>query len=364
MIELDGSYGEGGGALVRTALALSTLTGQEFKVTNIRSGRKDPGLKAQHLQAINALKQICDAKTNAIELGSTELYFRPGKIKSGNYSIDIGTAGSISLLLQALIVPCMVAPSKITLKITGGTCGKWQASVDYLQHVLLPHLRRFVEKIELKIIKRGYYPQGGGEVLLEISPKFKRKDFPDADSLLTEISFKTPLLKLLKQGNLEQIRGIVNVSSELEQKEVGERMSKAAEVKLQKYDVPVTIAVQYAKSLSTGGEIVLWAVFSDNGDIDDHNPIILGADALVEKSKTSEEIGQEAAAALAREIDSGMTVDKHLADQLIIFMALLPNSIIIAKEASDHLHTNIYVAEKFCPIKFRVEGEKISVDKI
>ncbi|MDP3733601.1 MAG: RNA 3'-terminal phosphate cyclase, partial [Nanoarchaeota archaeon] len=156
MIELDGSYGEGGGALIRTALALSTITGTEFKVSNIRSGRKDPGLKAQHLQAINALKQICNAQTNEIELGSTALHFKPGIIKGGNYTIDIGTAGSISLLLQALIVPCMVAPSKVTLKITGGTCGKWQASVDYLQHVLLPYLRRFVEKIELKILKQGY----------------------------------------------------------------------------------------------------------------------------------------------------------------------------------------------------------------
>lgn len=364
MIELDGSYGEGGGALVRTALALSTLTGKEFKVRNIRAGRKDSGLKAQHLQAINALKKICDAKTNEIELGSTELHFKPGTIKGGNYTINIGTAGSISLLLQALILPCMVAPSKITLKITGGTCGKWQASVDYLQHVLLPHLRRFVEKIELKIIRRGYYPQGGGEVILEIVSKIKQKDFPDCDSLLTEIQSTTPLIKILNQGNVEQIRGMVNVSSDLESKEVGERIQKAAAAKLRKYAVPVTVAVQYAKSLSTGGEIVLWAVFSNDGEIEEYNPIILGADALVEKSKTSEQIGQEAAAALMQAIDSEMVVDKHLADQLIMFMALLPQSTFRAKEASDHLHTNIYVAEKFLPIKFKIEGEKVSVNII
>lgn len=363
MIELDGSYSEGGGALVRTALALSTLTGKEFIVSNIRSGRKDPGLKAQHLQAINALKQICNAKTNEIELGSTKLHFKPDIIKSGNYTIDIGTAGSISLLLQALILPCMVAPSKITLKISGGTCGKWQASVDYLQHVLLPYLRRFVDKIDLKIIKRGYYPKGGGEVVLEINPRFKQKDFPTADVLLTTLQ-TTPVINLLQQGTLEQIRGIVNVSADLEQKEVGERIQKAAAAKLQKYAVPVTIVVQYAKSLSTGGEIVLWAVFSNDGEIDDHNPIIIGADTLIEKSKTSEEIGQEAATVLMQEIDSKMVVDKHLADQLIIFMALLPDSVIIAKEITDHLHTNIYVAEKFLPVKFKIEGEKINVDKI
>lgn len=363
MIELDGSYGEGGGALVRTALALSALTRQEFKVTNIRSGRKDPGLKAQHLQAIKALKQICAATTNDIELGSTELHFQPGKINSGTYTIDIGTAGSISLLLQALIVPCLVAPGKITLKITGGTCGKWQASVDYLQQVLLPYLRRFVNKIDLKIIKRGYYPKGGGEVVLEIVPRFANNDFPTIDALLNALH-TVPAINLRQQGTLEQIRGIVNISSDLEQKEVGERIQKATAAKLQKYHIPITIAIQYAKSLSTGGEIVLWAVFSNDGEIENYNPIILGADALVEKNKTSEEIGQEAATTLITEIDAGMVVDKHLADQLIIFMALLPQSTIRAKEASDHLHTNIYVAEKFLPIKFKIEEEKISVTKI
>ncbi|MFH1275891.1 MAG: RNA 3'-terminal phosphate cyclase, partial [Candidatus Woesearchaeota archaeon] len=164
MITLNGSFGEGGGALVRTALALSTLTGQEFKVDKIRSGRPNPGLKAQHLQAINALKQICNAETNEIKIGTTDLYYKPGKIKAGIYNIDIGTAGSISLLLQALILPCMFAPGKVTLNVTGGTCGKWQAPVEYLQNVLLPYLKKFVEKIEIKIIKRGYFPVGGGQV--------------------------------------------------------------------------------------------------------------------------------------------------------------------------------------------------------
>ncbi|MBI2145928.1 hypothetical protein HYU22_01140 [Candidatus Woesearchaeota archaeon] len=120
MIELDGSHQEGGGALVRVALAFSALTGQGFKVTNIRAGRKDPGLKAQHLEAIKALQQICHATINNVKLGSTELQFTPGKMKSGTYEIDIGTAGSITLLLQALILPSMIAPGKMAFAITGG----------------------------------------------------------------------------------------------------------------------------------------------------------------------------------------------------------------------------------------------------
>ncbi|MBI2666782.1 hypothetical protein HYX13_04170 [Candidatus Woesearchaeota archaeon] len=182
MITLDGSFGEGGGSLVRVALALSVFTGQSFEIKNIRSGRPQPGLKAQHLEAIQGLKRICNAQTNEkspegffkvsgsegiakkneasnpetneIHLGSTELRFIPGKLKQGTFIIDIGTAGSISLLLQAIILPCLFAPGRITLKITGGTCGKWQASVDYLQNILLPQLHKFVEKIELKILRR------------------------------------------------------------------------------------------------------------------------------------------------------------------------------------------------------------------
>ncbi len=153
MIKLDGNYGEGGGSLVRVALALSTLTGKEFQVKNIRSGRSKSGLKAQHLAAVNALKEICNAETNEIKVGSTELDFKPGKIKKGIFKIDIGTAGSISLLLQALTLPCLFASGKVTLKVKGGTCGLGQASVDYLQNVLLPHLIRFVDKIELKFLK-------------------------------------------------------------------------------------------------------------------------------------------------------------------------------------------------------------------
>ena len=144
MLTLDGSFGEGGGALVRTALALSMFTGRPFRITNIRAKRKQPGLKAQHLRAIEALKTMAPGtKTSNIELGSEEFWFHPGIIKSGQYSFDIKTAGSISLFLQAILLPALFAPGKITLIVKGGTCGKWQASVDFLQQILLPNLQRF-----------------------------------------------------------------------------------------------------------------------------------------------------------------------------------------------------------------------------
>ena len=359
MIELDGSYLEGGGALVRVALALSALTGQEFKVNNIRSGRAESGLKAQHLQAITALKKIGNAETNHLEIGSTELHFIPGKIQKGTYEIDIGTAGSIVLLLQALILPCLFAPGKITLKVKGGTCGKGQAPVEALQNILLPQLQRFVQKMELKVLKQGYYPKGGGEVQLEISPKNTAVSLP----LLYQELASTPIFNLTRPGTLEQIRGIINCSTDLTEKKIAERIQHSAKMALKRYTVPVTIRMNYNQTLSTGGDIVLWAVFSHGQEVSSINPIILGSDAYLEKNKSSEQIGQEAAERLKKEIDSDAAVDRHVADQLIPFMALLPGSAIRASEITDHTRTNIYIAEQFLPVKFNILGNKISVQK-
>ncbi len=363
MIILDGSYGEGGGALTRTALALSALTNQEFKVTNIRAGRKDSGLKAQHLTAIKTLKEFCRAETSNIDIGSTELHFKPGKIKKGIYDIDIGTAGSITLLLQALILPSLFAPGKVTFNITGGTCGKWQASVDYLQNILLPYLHRFVEKIELKVLKRGYYPKGQGLIRLEISPRFNIHRYESFSALADELPFKVSKIQLLEQGKLEQIRGIVNVSAELQEKEVGERIKNAIVGSLKQYSVPINIRVEYAKAESIGGEALVWGVFSTDGKVDYDNPIILVGDALVEKNKSSEEIGKEAADELKRQIDAGAAVDHHLVDQLIQFMGLLPGSKIKAGEVSKHAETNMYIVEKFLPVGFKVEKNMVSVEE-
>ncbi len=348
MIILDGSEGEGGGAMVRVALALSTYTKQEFKITNIRAGREQGGLKAQHVAAIKALKKICNAETNDVEIGATELHYKPGKVKPGRYEFDIGTAGSITLFLQAIILPSLFAPGKITLTVKGGTSGKWQASVDYLQQILLPQLKRFVDKIELKILKRGYYPEGGGEIILEISPR-KQKE-----KTISVITLDTP-------GKLEQIKGVINASASLQEQHVAERIHQAAEAGLRKYQVPINIRVEYAQTKSIGGEIVLWAVFSNNSLIDQLNPIILGGDALLEKGKRSEEVAKEAVEELSLEIDRNAAVDHHLADQLIPFMGLLPGSKIKVQEVTSHTQTNIDIVEQFLPVKFEVKNNFIEV---
>ncbi len=363
MIDIDGSYGEGGGALVRTGLALSVLTGEGVRFSNVRAGRPKPGLKAQHLTIVKALVEMCDAKTSDVELGTEQFWFVPRKLKKGTYHFDIGTAGSISLFLQGVLLPCLFATGKITLNIRGGTCGKWQASVDYIQNLLFPQLRRFVDKIDLKVLKRGYYPKGGGEICVEISPRFSLVKCGSLEVLLEELQVKVAKIKLLEQGTLEQVRGIVNLSTLLEENDVGERVQRAASVGVSSLKVPVTIQVGYARSLSVGGEVLLWGVFSSDGRVDFDNPVMLGSSALLEKGKKAEEVGREAGEKLREEVFSEGAVDHFLADQLIPFMGLLVGSSIKASSVSDHTTSNIYVVEKFLNVGFSVKGQTIAVSQ-
>src|SRR3989344_4469987 len=221
MIILEGSHGEGGGQIIRTALALSTITGKPFEIDNIRKGRCVSGLKHEHLSCIKALQDMCDAKVEGAELGSHKISFVPGKIKKGTYSIDIGTAGSITLLMQSLMIPSFFANGKVRFRIKGGTDVKWSQPVDYFNHVFLPHLRKYAE-IDSKIEKRGYYPKGGGMVDISIKPK---KDY----SLNNK---DIPKIELIEQGKLIQIKGISHASIDLEKGQVAERQASSSKMML------------------------------------------------------------------------------------------------------------------------------------
>ena len=343
MIELDGNYGESGGQIVRTALALSTITQKPFEVTNIRKGRPKPGLKAQHLFCVKALEELCNAKVGYAELGSTKLRYLPEKIKGKTISIDIGTAGSITLLLQSLLIPSLFA--KTRLKITGGTDVSWSPQFDYFNNVILPQLRKYAD-IECSLLKRGYYPKGNGKVDIKIKPKFTLETINEA-----------PSIDLTEQHDLMQIKGVSHASTDLQNANVAERQAKAAKLFLNKLNCPIHIQTQYQDTLSTGSGITLWAIFSkDTEDIDFNNPIRLGADVLGEKSKRAEDVGKEAAENLLKEIDSKAPVDSHLADSLIPFLALFGGKIKVSS-ITDHTLTNIYVCEQFLDKKFKIDKE-------
>ncbi len=354
MIEIDGSFGEGGGQIARTALALSTLTGKPFRIFDIRKNRPEPGLKAQHLTAVDALRQICDAKTNEVAVGSTELRYIPGKIRGGAFSFDIGTAGSISLLLQALLPPVMFGPKKTTITITGGTCGKWQTPVEYFQSVLLPQVQRFCKQITCTMTKRGYYPKGGGSVTLDVKPLLSLKNYDTFDTFLFDLRTKVKPFALREQGELMQIKGVSHAAQELAPRQVAERQADVARMMLQGR-CATDIQAEYQNTLSAGSGITLWARFN----LRDELHTILGADVLGGLGKRSEDVGREAAEQLISMIDARATVDGWMADQILPFMALAFGSV-VAPAISDHSRTNMDVIEKFLPIRFKLDQNVIS----
>ncbi len=361
MIRIDGAYLEGGGQIARTALALSTITQKPFEIYDIRKGRKDSGLKSQHLYCVKSLKELCDAVAEGDELNSTDLKYFPRKITAKNLDIDIETAGSITLLLQALLLPSMFVSKPITIKITGGTDVKWSMPFDYFNNVLLPQLQRFA-KIEAKLLKRGYYPKGNGKVEVKINPNYKLNNFENFNEFHENLKKEVNPYNLTEQHNLIQIKGISHASKNLEQSRIAERQVHSAQSLLgKKFNVPIKISSEYQDTLSAGSGITLWAIFSKNKeDIDENNPIRLGADALGEQGKKAESVGEEAAKNLIKEIESKAPVDKHLADQLLPFMALAGNSKIKVSEITNHCRTNIYAVQQFLGEIFKVdENEKI-----
>ncbi|AJF62147.1 TPA: RNA 3'-terminal phosphate cyclase [Candidatus Woesearchaeota archaeon] len=355
MIEIDGSYLEGGGQIVRTALALSTLTGRPFKVKDIRKGRPKSGLKNQHLTAIKTLAGMCNAEVKGAEPGSGFLEYYPEKIDFRNLNIDIGTAGSITLLLQAVLPVCLFADRKMKIQVKGGTDTEHSMPVDYFINVLVPHLRRYAD-FEITLEKRGYYPKGGGRLTIRLAPKHElgKKGFSEILSQL-----RGNPIKITEQSRLVAVFGVSHASKDLMKANVAERQAKSAKFLLGKYDASAKISVQYSDTLSAGSGITLWAMFSDRDEMDFSDPVILGADSLGERGKKAENVGMEAAERLARQIDSNAPVDKYLADQLLPYLAFSGGEIKVS-EITEHAKTNMHVIEKFLDVKFKTKQNIIS----
>ncbi|MBS3124986.1 RNA 3'-terminal phosphate cyclase [Candidatus Woesearchaeota archaeon] len=352
MISIDGA--EGGGQMLRTALSLSALTGKAFRIKNIRARRNDPGLKPQHLACIRAVSEVCNGYAEGAEENSADLLFVPRKLAVKNVEVDIGTAGSVTLLLQALLLPCMFGHKSHTLTITGGTDTAWSMPIDYFANVVVPQLSR-VCGLEVKVLKRGYYPAGGGKVQVVVKPQFSLKKTGSFEGLLEKLKEKS--LLLTKQGTLMRIKGVSHASKDLMEARVAERTAAAAKQELINCNVPIDCSFEYANTESTGSGITLWAIYSlKDGDIDSQNPVRVGADALGEAGKKSEVVGKEAAQSLRKEMIA--PVDSHLADNLIPLLALCGTEMEVSKMSS-HALTNIQVAKAFLGDCLEVKGKRI-----
>lgn len=320
-MKLDGSYGEGGGQILRTAVALSAVTGKPLEINNIRRARPKPGMAAQHVKAVESLAKICDAKLEGCSLGSTHLSFKPGKIKAGNYEIDIGTAGSISLFLQCLMPACMHAPGTIIIKITGGTDVLWSPTIDYLRFVTLRALSRMGYEYELGIIRRGYYPRGEGCVEAFIHP-----------SILKKADFDKNTCSLVKG---------ISHSSGLPA-HVVERQASAARNMLRQKGYEAEISLETNNYASVGSGITLWCG-------------TMGGSALGKPGLRAEKVGEGAAEAMLAELSCGAGVDIYLADQLIPYLALAGGGSFTTRMITMHTKTNIWVTEQFLDVKFKIE---------
>ena len=327
MLHLDGAYGEGGGQLVRTSLSLAALLGEPVHLTDIRAGRAQPGLRPQHLTGVMALARITRAEVEGATLGSRELVFKPRTIQGGSYFFDVaektGSAGSVTLVAQALLPPLLAAREPATLTIRGGTHVAWSPPAHYLIHVFFPALAEMGADVSLTLTRWGWYPRGGGEVRLTVKPQsnlvapcqWLEPPVPAAFQALSAAS-RVPYHVIQRQGKRLQER----LGSEL------------------------PVAAIEAESLDPGSFVFIFGPHA-------------GFHALGARGKPAEKVADEAVEEFLSFTKRQAALDRHLADQVLLYLARAAGpSAFTTGEITSHLLTNLWVIEEFLGPIFQVRG--------
>nr|WP_276517952.1 RNA 3'-terminal phosphate cyclase [Acinetobacter dispersus] len=323
-IQIDGSQGEGGGQILRTALALSMITGQAFELINIRAGRKKPGLMRQHLVCVQASQNISQAYVEGAELHSQRLYFAPQHVQSGKYQFQIGSAGSTTLVLQTLLPALLLQNEASELKISGGTHNPLAPTADFIEHCFLPALEKLGIEVEFKLNKAGFFPIGAGEIQIMIQPWQHRNK-----------------LSLLDRGTLQSTEAYAAVLNLSEEAQIAQRELATLNKRLN-LDTQQQF---HLNGISQGNTMYVKVAYMHHIQL---------FTALGEMRKSAEQIANHLAEQVKQYIKSNAAIDEYLADQLLLPLALGQGGEFTALCISEHTRTQAAMIEKFidCEIEF------------
>lgn len=341
LIELDGSQGEGGGAMLRVALGMGEATGKAFRMKNIRAGRPQPGLKQQHLVGIRALQELTGAKVNDARIGSEEILYVPGGKPKMSIEINAETAAPASLILQSIIPTIVAHGKKCIITMTAGTDVAWSPQIDYFANVFAPNISSLAT-ITMKMTKRGYFPKGQGQLVVTVAPKREKKP-----------------LQLLERGPLLRFGGKSHAAFALELNRVASRQMQAARIYLENNytehygNYLIDLFSEYHDTESIGSGVTVWAEFKHSR---------LGADKLGERDLLAEKVGEAAAKQLLDFVEQDGVVDSWMGDQLIPYLALYGGEF-TTTEITAHTKANIAVCEAFMEERFTMAGNRITLKK-
>ena len=331
MIEIDGSYGEGGGQIMRSSLTLSALTGQPLHIHHIRANRRQPGLRTQHLAALDAMTELSQAEVDGAKIHSQEVIFRPRQNRTGRYRFDIHTAGALSLVLQTIFLPLSFTEGRSQITLTGGTHVQWSPVFHYLSEQWLPIIQQLGYRLELELVQAGFYPRGGGEVHVKILPAQALRPFTCLD-----------------RGELLGIRGLSGVANLAD--EIAKRQKHQALRRLYAICKESKIKTIRLPSPVKGTFVLLKALFSKCGSA--------CYTALGAPGKPAERVADEAVDPLLSFLKTEATVDHFLADQLLLPLAMVEGTSQFRTNAvTQHLRTNAHIIQTFLDVPIKIEGD-------
>jgi len=339
-VEIDGSVMEGGGQILRMSVGLSALLRKPIRISKIRAGRARPGLKAQHLTGLTLVRDLTGGKLAGGEFDSVEVCFSPGPLRSGHFSADTKTAGAVCLLAQVSLPCALFAPDVVTLNLRGGTNAEMAPQIDEYTEIFLPNISKFGFEFEFEVVRKGFFPKGGGEVNFFMKPVKQLRPVTMTDPGVVQSVFGWSF----SAGNLP-----VRVAEQMTNS--AKQYLKEANIKALK-GVPINIETYKEDSScapSSGSGIVLVAKTSTG--------CVLGGSALGAPRVSAEKTGAKAAEELLEAIECGGCVDKYIQDQMIIFMALAAgSSTLVTGPVTLHTETAIHIAEKLTNAKFKIEN--------